>query len=46
MKRTDDSINAELKHLRLRIKKLEALVLRDKSDMGNVSDKINNEKKG
>ena len=39
MKRTDSSINAELKKLRLRIIKLEQIVLNSSSDMGKVSDK-------
>ena len=46
MKRTDSSINAELKKLRLRIIKLEQIVLGTSSDMGKVSDKPTKDIKG
>ena len=46
MKRTDSSINAELKKLRLRIIKLEQIVLNSASDMGKVSDKPTKDTKG
>jgi hypothetical protein len=41
-----EGINAEFKSLRMRIKKLEQIVLALGSDMGNISDKPNIDKKG
>lgn len=46
MKRTDASLNAELKHLRLRIKKLEEIVLNSKEDCGTIKQTVKKEKKG
>lgn len=46
MKRTDDSINAELKNLRLRIIKLEQIVLNIGSDLGKVNEEPKKDKKG
>jgi hypothetical protein len=41
-----EGINAEFKSLRLRIKRLEQLVLNSKTDSGSLSDDVNNLKKG
>jgi len=41
-----EGINAEFKSLRMRIKKLEQIVLALGSDMGNILDKPNIDKKG
>jgi len=44
--RSDASINAELKSLRLRIAKLEKIILSGQTDAGSINTKIKQEKKG
>jgi hypothetical protein len=42
----EDRINAEFKHLRKRIKKLEDIILKQTTDAGNISDMVKDIKKG
>ena len=42
----EDRMNAEFKHLRKRIKRLEDLLLRQTTDSGTISDKVIKLKKG
>jgi len=42
----EDRINAEFKHLRKRIKRLEDLLLKQTTDSGSISDEVKELRKG